>query len=75
MQKAACSMHKARAHAPDELVRLGHLNQHDQSDHVCHCNCKALLCCKVVAYSSGVVDQEKKTACAACALIVDANNE
>ena len=29
----------------------------------------------VVAYSSGVVDQEKKTACAACALIVDANNE
>ena len=53
MQKAACSMHKARAHAPDELVRLGHLNQHDQSDHVCHCNCKALLCCGSVLIGCG----------------------
>ena len=46
-------MHKARAHAPDELVRLGHLNQHDQSDHVCHCNCKALLCCGSVLIGCG----------------------
>ena len=37
--KAACSMllgsvQKARAHAPDEFVRLDRLNQHDRGDHV-----------------------------------------
>ena len=53
-------MQKARAHTPDELVRLGLLNQHGQSDQVCHCRCKALLCCKVAAYSSGVVDHGKE---------------